>query len=239
MSTYHESHGTRRCARPLRRRRQRRPAGARLSEASARERDLAARRLDLRHVGRRALRHDGGARPARRSRGVHARAAAERRVPAALALAAAAARYARLPAAGDDRRAGRKPRRDVARARDGADRARRLRDRRDGGRARRRRARVRARVLRAHDAAGDLRAGGARVGGDQRARAAAADRREDRNRRRVGPELPARLRVRPAGRRADRELPLPADAIRASPRTGSRGCATGSSASRSCRRCAR
>ena len=48
----------------------------------------AAGRLDLRHVGRRAGGHDGGARPARRPRGVRARPRAGGDVPAEPALAA-------------------------------------------------------------------------------------------------------------------------------------------------------
>ena len=72
-------HGARRRGRPLGRRHQRRADGARLPEAPARERPLAADRLDLRHVVGRALRDDGGARPPRRPRGLHARASSPRR----------------------------------------------------------------------------------------------------------------------------------------------------------------
>ena len=67
---------------------------------------------------------------------------------------------------------------------------------------------LRARLLVPDDAAGGDGAGRARLGGDQRARAAAPGRRPDRHRRRLGAQLPARLRVRAPGGRADRRLPL-------------------------------
>ena len=77
-------------------------------------------------------------------------------LPAALALAAAAARHARLPAARRRSTSGSANLVEMARElADVADRARRLRDRRDSEDARRGRARIRALVLRAHDAAGD------------------------------------------------------------------------------------
>ena len=77
-------------------------------------------------------------------------------------------------------------------ARGGADRADRVRHRRL--RRRRREHLVRARLLVPRDAAGDDGGGRARLGGDQRARAAAAGRRPDRHRRRLGAQLPARPR---------------------------------------------
>ena len=63
---------------------------------------VAAGRLHLRHFGGRADRDDGGARPARRARGVHARPSAARRLRAAAALAAAAERAPPLRPARDD-----------------------------------------------------------------------------------------------------------------------------------------
>ena len=124
--------------RALGRRHERRAARARLPEAAARQLAVAAGRAHLRHVRGCADRDDGGARPARRARGVHARPPAARRLPAAAALAAAAERAPRLRAAGDARASGCSIRTSLDSARGGADRAGRLRHRRldeddDGG----------------------------------------------------------------------------------------------------------
>src|SRR5436190_472328 len=80
----------------------------------------------------------------------------------------------------------------------------RLRDRRVAGRPRARHPRLRARLLLAPHGARDDGAGDPRLGGDQRARPAGPRRGPDRDRRRVGAELPARARVRAPGRQADR-----------------------------------
>src|SRR5581483_1823212 len=96
---------------------------------------------------------------------------------------------------------------DVARALAG--RARRARNRPE----RRPRAageRLRARLRGADDAAGDPGACRARVGGSAGARAPARGRRPRRHRRLVGAQFPARPRVRPRRRGADRGVPLPA-----------------------------
>ena len=78
---------------------------------------------------------------------------------------------------------------------EGTDRDDGLCDRCQQRRARTRCAHVRARVLVAHDAAGDDGAGDPRLRRGERARPAAAGRRPNRNRRRLGAQLPARACV--------------------------------------------
>ena len=148
------------------------------------------------------------------------------RLPAAAPLAAAAERPARVRAAGDDRRAAVDPlelAQELAAAPievvicatdvSGTTTAR------PAGRS--------SSPTRRTDAAGDALAGSARVGGDQRARAAAPGRRPDRDRRRLGAELPARRRARPAGREPRRRLPLRPSLPAGRHRARSRACAAG------------
>ena len=99
----------RRGPRALGRRDERDAARDRFSPADPRKRPLAAGRVGLRNLGRRARGRDGRARPARRPGAVLPRPRAGRDVPAEPALAAAAHRPARLHAAGDDRRAAGRP----------------------------------------------------------------------------------------------------------------------------------
>ena len=168
---------------------------------------MGADRLDLRHVGRGAVRGDGRARPAGGTRGVRPGASPGGDVPSQPTLAAPAERPARLRVAGHHRRAARTDRRARRRSRRRADRARGDGHGRHRGRARRA-ARVRAHLLEPVDA--DRRDGPrrARIRGDQRARPAGQGRRRDRNGRRMGAQLPARACVRQPWRRRDHRVPL-------------------------------
>ena len=217
-------------ARALGGRNERAPARARIPAATAERSVVEPRRLDLRDVGRGAVRRDGGARPARRPRAVRPRAATRGDLPSEPPLAAPACRAARLRAPRDDRRAHRARR--GARAGHGgcADRARRLRHRRHRRRARRA-PRLRAHLLEPRDAARGHGARDPRVSCDQCARSAAQGRRRDRDGRWVGSKLPARPRLRQSHRRRDHRLPLrPAASRRGRPRASS---VSGSASSRS------
>ena len=95
-----------------------------------------------------------------------------------------------------------------------------------------------SRTRRAHDAAGGDGPRDPRVGRGQRTRPADPDRRRHRDGRRLGAELPARARGGEPGRRRDRRIPLHRELPAARRARSSSACASGSSASARCRRCA-
>ena len=199
---------------------------------------MAARGLDIRNVGRRARRHDGCTRTARRSRGVPARASTAGRVSTARRMAVPG-RSPRLHPPGDRRESNRLSggaRRGPRRRRD---RARRLCDRRvrlSGGR---RGTRLRARVRLAHNRTRGDGTRDPRVSRDQRTRSSDPARRPHRDRRRLGAQLsrsstPIGIPTSPRSRRF-----ATSRAIRRRTRHSSSARASGSSGSVPFLRCER